>query len=119
MCRLALVGDRDPQKTAHVALPRALELARHQLGVRLDWDWIASDRVFDPAKTLDGFAGIWVVPGSPYQSMDGALAAIRYAREERIPFLGTCGGFQHALIEFARNAAGIRDADHAETNASG
>jgi CTP synthase (UTP-ammonia lyase) len=115
MCRIALVGDRDPQKLAHVAIPRALELARHNLGVRLDWDWIATDLVFEAARTLDGFAGIWVVPGSPYRDMNGALGAIRYAREERVPFLGTCGGFQHALIEFARNVAGIGDADHAET----
>jgi CTP synthase (UTP-ammonia lyase) len=119
MCRIALVGERDPQKPAHVAIPRALELARHHLAVRLDWDWVATDRVFNPAKTLDGFAGIWVVPGSPYENMDGALAAIRYAREQGVPFLGTCGGFQHAIIEFARHVAGIRDADHAETNAGG
>lgn len=51
--------------------------------------------------------------------MEGALAAIRYARENNVPFLGTCGGFQHALIEFARNVAGIAAADHAETNKSG
>lgn len=115
MCRIALIGERDPQKVAHAAIPRALELARSNLGVRLDWDWIATDRIFNPAQTLDGFAGIWVVPGSPYSDMAGALAAIRYAREQSVPFLGTCGGFQHALIEFARNVAGIRDADHAET----
>ena len=49
--------------------------------------------------------------------MAGALAAIRHAREHNLPCLGTCGGFQHALIEFARDAAGITGADHAETNA--
>ena len=49
--------------------------------------------------------------------MDGALAAVRHARERNLPFLGTCGGFQHALIEFARDVAGIAAADHAETNA--
>ena len=54
--------------------------------------------------------------GSPYASMDGALNAIRYARERNVPFLGTCGGFQHALIEYARNVLGLRDADHAESN---
>jgi CTP synthase (UTP-ammonia lyase) len=48
--------------------------------------------------------------------MDGALRAIRYAREHRRPFLGTCGGFQHALIEFARHVLGLHDADHAESN---
>jgi CTP synthase (UTP-ammonia lyase) len=48
--------------------------------------------------------------------MDGALSAIRYARERGVPLLGTCGGFQHAIVEFARNVLGFRDADHAETS---
>ena len=47
--------------------------------------------------------------------MDGALATIRFARETKRPFLGTCGGFQHALIEFARHVVGVTRADHAET----
>jgi CTP synthase (UTP-ammonia lyase) len=48
--------------------------------------------------------------------MTGALAAIRVAREWRIPFLGTCGGFQHVVIEYARNVLGHTGADHAESN---
>src|SRR5437667_11486922 len=91
---IALVGDYSPEVIAHRAIPRALELARD----------------------LQTFSAIWLVPASPYENMDGALAAIRFARETRRPFLGTCGGFQHALIEFARNVAGITAADHEETN---
>jgi CTP synthase (UTP-ammonia lyase) len=119
MTRLALIGDYDAGKTAHVAIPRALELAHKSAGTNLDWEWIGTDRVFAPDETLAGFAGVWVTPGSPYANMDGALAAIRHARENNLPFLGTCGGFQHALIEFARNVAGIAEADHAETNSVG
>jgi CTP synthase (UTP-ammonia lyase) len=48
--------------------------------------------------------------------MSAALAAIRFARETRRPFLGTCGGFQHALLEYARNVLGHLDAEHAETS---
>jgi CTP synthase (UTP-ammonia lyase) len=55
------------------------------------------------------------VPASPYASADGALAAIRYARESSRPFLGTCGGFQHAVLEYARNVLGCSAAAHAET----
>jgi CTP synthase (UTP-ammonia lyase) len=117
MTRLALIGDYDAAKTAHVAIPRALELARQAAGANLDWEWIGTDRVLNPAETLAGFSGAWVTPGSPYVSMNGAIAAIRHARESHLPFLGTCGGFQHALIEFARDVAGIAQADHAETNA--
>jgi CTP synthase (UTP-ammonia lyase) len=60
--------------------------------------------------------GVWLAPGSPYASMEGALATVRYARETALPFLGVCGGFQHALIEYARNVAGLLDADHTESN---
>ena len=48
--------------------------------------------------------------------MEGALFAIRFAREHGVPFLGTCGGFQHALLEYARNVLHLSDADHAESN---
>jgi CTP synthase (UTP-ammonia lyase) len=47
--------------------------------------------------------------------MEGALLAIRHARERHVPFLGTCGGFQHAVIEYAHNVLGWGDATHAET----
>ena len=50
------------------------------------------------------------MPGSPYRSEDGAIDAVRIAREHGIPFLGTCGGFQHAMLEFARNVCGRPDA---------
>jgi CTP synthase (UTP-ammonia lyase) len=52
----------------------------------------------------------------PNASMDGALHAITFARQQLIPFLGTCGGSQHALIEYARNVLGLAEADHAESN---
>jgi CTP synthase (UTP-ammonia lyase) len=56
------------------------------------------------------------VPASPYESMEGALLAIRFARERGVPFLGTCGGFQHALIEYARNVLKLAGADSSESN---
>ncbi|MCC5021489.1 MAG: hypothetical protein J6386_01125 [Candidatus Synoicihabitans palmerolidicus] len=66
--------------------------------------------------SLAGAAGVWYVPGSPYRSTNGAIAAIRHARETHLPFLGTCGGFQHALLEIARHCCGVGNADHAELN---
>ncbi len=118
MPRLALIGDHDPAIVAHRAIPAALALAAKNTGVALTWDWIGTDTITDASRQLAGYDGVWCVPGSPYRSLDGALAAIRFARESRRPFLGTCGGFQHALIEFARNVAGVAGADHAETNAA-
>ncbi len=113
---LALVGDYSPEVTAHRAIPRALELACAEAKSDLTWHWIATRELRDPARDLARFSAVWAVPASPYENETGALAAIRFARETRRPFLGTCGGFQHALIEFARNVAGLATADHAETN---
>jgi CTP synthase (UTP-ammonia lyase) len=59
-------------------------------------------------------SGIWVTPGSPYRSLERTLAAIRYAREHDLPCLGTCGGFQHIILEYARNVLNYTDATHAE-----
>ncbi len=110
--RIAVVGDYQPNAIAHRALPEALKLSAAKHGVEIAVEWRATEKV----GSLDGFNGIWVAPGSPYASLDGALAAIRFARESGTPFLGTCGGFQHAIIEYARNVLGMADADHTETN---
>ncbi|MEO5959933.1 MAG: hypothetical protein ABIR80_12525, partial [Opitutaceae bacterium] len=82
----------------------------------LTWQWIATRDLHHAPRDLARFSAVWLVPASPYQNMAGALAAVRFARETKRPFLGTCGGFQHALIEFARNVAGLAEADHAESN---
>lgn len=117
---IGLVGDHDPEVTAHRAIPKALGRAALSLGRTVDPVWIGTDEVAaEPEGSLASMHAIWCVPASPYRSMEGALIAIRRARERGIPFLGTCGGFQHAVVEFARNVVGLEDADHAETNASG
>ena len=116
---IALVGDYNPTVTAHQAIPRALERAEAITGRRIAWQWVPTAEIATMPAILPHYSGIWAVPASPYLSMDGALMAIRHAREQGVPFLGTCGGFQHALIEFARDVAGITGADHAETNSQG
>jgi CTP synthase (UTP-ammonia lyase) len=115
--RIALVGDYSTEVVAHGAIPGALDLAAAELACEVAFDWIATTALDQGADaTLAGYHAVWCVPGSPYASMDGALAAIRYARESNWPFLGTCGGCQHALIEYARNVLGLSAADHAESN---
>lgn len=116
---IALVGDYSPQVTAHVAIPRALELANAAQGTSLRWQWVETTCITDAPRQLAGFSGLWVVPSSPYKNPEGALAAIRFARESGRPLLGTCGGFQHMLVEFARNVIGVADAAHAETDPTG
>ncbi|MEP7297422.1 MAG: CTP synthase [Burkholderiales bacterium] len=112
--RVGLIGDRDDSITAHRANPIALRLAGEQLGRVVEADWLATDAMPDDAD-LARFDALWCVPGSPYRDMDAALRAIRFAREQGVPFLGTCGGFQHAVIDYARHVLGWADADHAET----
>ncbi|MFI7409459.1 hypothetical protein ACIBU0_12415 [Streptomyces sp. NPDC049627] len=115
VAKVALVGDRSPDVVSHTRIPHLLDaLAAHDRLV-LDAYWIPSeDAVAEGA--VRGFDAVWVVPGSPYRSEAGVLAAIRAARTEGIPFLGTCGGFQHALLEFARGACGLTKVAHAEND---
>ncbi|WP_237884120.1 CTP synthase C-terminal region-related (seleno)protein [Pseudomonas sp. PGPR40] len=113
--RIALIGDYDPQVTAHQAIPVALGMAAEHSGKDIQFQWLATDTI-NAETSLDDFDGFWCVPASPYRYMDGALRAIRFARERQRPFLGTCGGFQHAVIEFARNVLGWVDAEHGETS---
>jgi len=110
----ALVGDFNSAVVAHQCIPRALELAGKELGVMCEAVW-APTMSLDTGEDgkLAGFNAIWCIPASPYACTRGALNAIRYAREQRIPFLGTCGGFQHALMEYAANVLHIAS-QHAE-----
>ncbi len=117
--RIALVGDFSDRHLAHRAIPRALELARERTEVELSWDWVATRRIGEASRDLAGFSAVWLVPATPYENMQGALDAVRWARETGRPLLGTCGGFQHMVLEIARNVAGIRDAGHAESNPGG
>ncbi len=116
--RIALVGDFNPEVIAHQAIPLAIDDAAAVQELTADYDWVATTDI-KSADDLVGYDAIWLVPASPYQNAEGALIAIRYARENSIPFLGTCGGFQHAILEYARNVLGWRDAAHAETDTEG
>ena len=116
--RIALVGDYNPDVLAHQAIPLAIDDAAAVLEVTADYDWLATTELTSP-EDLVGYDAIWLVPASPYKNADAAFIAARYARENSVPFLGTCGGFQHALIEYARNVLGWQDAAHAETDTEG
>lgn len=116
--RIALVGDYRATAVAHQAIPSAIQIAAEATGLTVSADWLATKSVNDIAALKD-FDAVWVVPGSPYENDTGAFLAITYARENNIPFLGSCGGFQYALVEYARNVMGWADAAHAETQSEG
>jgi CTP synthase (UTP-ammonia lyase) len=111
---IGLIGDFNAEVPAHRAIPLALQAAADSLRVTVSFEWIPTDEIRD-ASRIAHFDGLWCVPASPYRNTDGALLAIRHAREQGVPFLGTCGGFQHAVIEYARHVLGWADAEHAET----
>jgi len=113
--RIAIVGDRNDAIAAHRAIDLALADAAAALDIDIRPEWVASDEISDVAR-IDAFDAFWCAPGSPYRSMDGALRAITHARTSGRPFLGTCGGFQHAVIEVARNVLAWDDAMHAESD---
>lgn len=112
---IALIGDYNHEVIAHQAIPLALSMAAESVGLQVQFQWLLTDSI-RAASQLNGFDGFWCVPASPYQDTDGALLAIRFAREQQRPFLGTCGGFQHAVLEYARNVLGWADAEHGETS---
>lgn len=111
---IGLIGDRNDEIVAHRAIPRALALCADALGFTVEAEWLPTEAIGDGAR-LQRCDALWCVPGSPYRDMDGALRAIHHARESAVPFLGTCGGFQHAVIEYARGVLGWADAEHAES----
>ncbi|MGY4531726.1 CTP synthase (UTP-ammonia lyase) [Pseudomonas sp. TE3786] len=112
---IGLIGDYNADVIAHQAIPKALALAGAAVGVSVQPQWLATESL-PGHKHLAEYHGLWAVPATPYRDMDGALFAIRYARERQVPFFGSCGGFQHALLEYARAVLGWADAEHAETH---
>jgi CTP synthase (UTP-ammonia lyase) len=109
---IALIGEYDPAFKPHVSTDAAIKHSCSLLGVNVDAIWVSTEDI--DRSLFERFSGIWIAPGSPYRKMEPALWAIRYARENGVACLGTCGGFQHMIIEYARNVLGFKDAGHAE-----
>jgi len=117
MIKLGIMGDFVASNATHIANNEALDHAAKQLGKAFQYEWVATERIEPEFETIiQSYQGLLIAPGSPYKSMSGVLKIIEYARTHQVPTLGTCGGFQHMIIEFARNVLGITDADHAESN---
>ncbi len=101
---------------SYISVNHAIEHAGAHLGVRLRINWIDAKRleVGDPAELLKGLKGIIVPGGFGTSGIEGKINAIRYARENKIPYLGLCLGMQLAVIEFSRNVIGLRNANSSE-----
>jgi len=106
-------------RDSYAALMDALDHAGWKHGVTVKARFINSERIEkgeDVAKLVDGAAGIIVPIGWGPRGVEGKIKAIKFARENKIPYLGLCYGMQLAVVEFARNVLGYRDANTEECN---
>ena len=119
MKKIAIVGDYHKGSVTHVKLNESLEHIKEKFGYDFDYEWLDSLKVEQNKDgLLKNYCGIWSAPGSPFASLEGALYAITFARKNNIPHLGTCSGFQHTVVEFARNILGVKEAQHEEYDAT-
>ena len=109
-----VIGDFDRGFAPHVATNAAIEHSAAALGLDVEVGWRATEPLDKDLGDVTEADALWCAPGSPYRSLTGAVAALRFGRENGVPTLGTCGGCQHIIIEFARNVLGFSDAQHAE-----
>ncbi len=113
---IALVGKYVALHDAYLSVAEALTHAGIANGVRVDVRWVDSETVTEEnaAGLLAGCAGVLVPGGFGSRGVEGKISAIRYARENKIPFLGICLGMQMAVVELARNKAGLAGAHSSE-----
>ena len=113
---IAIVGKYVELPDAYLSVKEALIHAGVEHGVAIDLRWVQSDRLegADVAAELAGVCGLLVPGGFGERGSEGEVAAARWAREHRIPYLGLCRGMQQMVIEFARNVAGLAAANSTE-----
>ncbi len=114
--RIGLVGKYIELQDAYKSIAESFIHAGAANECKVKLEWIHSEKIeADNARTvLQGLSGILVAPGFGERGIEGKIAAIRFARENKIPFLGVCLGMQCAVIEFARNVLGHKDAHSTE-----
>ncbi|HEX5778492.1 MAG TPA: CTP synthase [Xanthobacteraceae bacterium] len=116
---IAVVGKYTGLKDAYKSLIEALSHGGIANKVKVNLDWIESE-VFereDPAPFLDHVNGILVPGGFGQRGAEGKIRAAQFARERNVPYFGICFGMQMAVIEAARNLAGVKDANSTEFGA--
>jgi len=115
MKKIVVLGDFNPKYYTHHALNDAIKYLTTDVNNELKIEWVDTDK-FDYANQFrTEYSGLWIAPGSPYKDMDNVINTIRFARKNNIPTLGNCGGFQHMIIEYARNVCGLINANTEET----
>lgn len=118
--KVALVGKYVQLNDAYLSVVEALRHACLECDASLDLHWICAEQIEERGATtlLAGMDAVVVPGGFGHRGVDGKVAAIRWAREQRVPFLGLCLGMQCAVIEWARNVAGLVGATSAELDSA-
>lgn len=116
--KIALVGKYVELKDAYLSVAEALKHAGIDNSANVEIDWIQAEDLTNEnyEKILNGCDGILVPGGFGDRGVDGKILAIKYARENKKPFLGICLGMQMAVVEFAKNVLNLKDADSQEFN---
>ena len=115
--RIAIIGKYIKLQDAYLSVVEALGHAAGAHGLKVELDWVDSEQLIDRESTeerLAGVDGVLVLPGFGHRGAEGKIEAARYARETGTPYLGLCLGMQIAVIEFARNVAGLEMANSTE-----
>lgn len=115
---IALVGKYVALHDAYLSVVESLHHAGYANGVQVKIKWIDSEELEKPGVNLDevfgDVSGIVIPGGFGSRGVEGKIATVRYAREHKVPFLGLCLGMQCAVIEFARDVCGMKDANSTE-----
>ncbi|OHD55490.1 MAG: hypothetical protein A2Y33_11820 [Spirochaetes bacterium GWF1_51_8] len=115
---IGIIGEYNPDRKTHPMLNGALDALKSNYD--FEYEWLATPVAAEHGDAVLGkYSGIWSASGSPFLSIDGVYKAIRYARTNNVPHIGTCGGFQHTVLEFARNVLGLPDPQSEEFGAKG
>jgi len=116
--KIALVGKYVELRDAYLSVAESLKHAGIFGGVEVEIDWIQSEDVDEESvsKKLSGADGILVPGGFGDRGIEGKILAVKYARENKVPFFGICLGLQMAVVEYARNVVGLKGAHSSELN---
>lgn len=114
--KIAIIADYNDKLRPHIATNEAIEHSAKKLGLNVETEWISTQQIDNVEKRMKEFDGILIAPGSPHDEI--MMQIIAFARTNNVPTLGTCGGFQNIVVEYARNVLRIDDAAHSEYNPS-
>lgn len=118
--KIAVVGKYVELKDAYLSIAEALRHAGAYYNAKINIKWVHSSQLeaIDAARVLADCQGVLIPGGFGDRGIEGKIDAIRYAREQKVPFLGICLGMQLAVVEFARHVAGLEEAHSSEFNAA-